>query len=488
MAVLLPAFPVSYEAPVPFINNEEFFTMSENAISDISVSASDESGTMHFWRSPILMLSTIYLLGAAFFLLRLVFQTAFVTIQLQHGKKMLLDGVSLININRKVMPFSFFNCVIINTNEYSKEELSNIIAHEKVHIQERHWVDLLIIELLTVVFWINPIVWLYENSIKQNHEYLADQGVLLAGYHPGQYQALLINQLMGVKILGFTNNLNFSLNKKRMEMMKKEKSPGFRKVKLLITLPVVGFLILAFAKPEFIAKNESDPSAFIEEKMNQEDIVSQSGNEMIQVKGKVMTEDGTPLTGANVILKGTTNGTVVDRQGEFQLHAPKSGILVYSFIGYKTVKAEIPSKGEVAIAMEKGIFNIKLPDVSGSNVKMQAPPPPPPKVSEADKDKVFMIVEEMPYYEDGGMTKLALDLSKEVEWVMNKTKDRGNAVVGFTVSANGAIENPQIVQSANSKMLDASAVKIITILDNWKPGVQRGKKVPVDLTVPVKFE
>ena len=71
-----------------------------------------------------------------------------------------MEGVSVIDIKGKAMPFSFFNHVIINIKAYSKEELSHIIAHEKVHIQERHWVDLLIIELLTVVFWMNPIVWL----------------------------------------------------------------------------------------------------------------------------------------------------------------------------------------------------------------------------------------------------------------------------------------------------------------------------------------
>ena len=131
----------------------------------------------------------------------------------------MIDDIKVID-RKTTMPFSFFNVVFIDIQMYSERELSNIIAHEKVHIQERHWIDLLIIELLTVLFWVNPVVWLYERSIKQNHEYLADRGVLLAGYNPGSYQALLINQLMGVKVLGFAHNLNFSLNKKRMEMMK----------------------------------------------------------------------------------------------------------------------------------------------------------------------------------------------------------------------------------------------------------------------------
>jgi TonB family protein len=478
LAVILPAFPVSYTTPVALISNSDFFAINENPIGDFMISTTSESESLSFWNNPALILSSIYLLGAGFFLFRLVFQTAFVAIQLRHGKKMLLDGVTVINIKRQIMPFSFFNTVIINIKEYSKEELSNIIAHEKVHIQERHWVDLLIIELLTVVFWINPIVWLYEKSIKQNHEYLADQGVLLAGYHPGQYQALLINQLMGVKILGLTSNLNFSLNKKRMEMMKKDKSPRLKKVKLLIALPVIAVLIFAFAKPEYVMVDGIESSIPVQNALDKQ--------EMISLKGTVKDDNGIPLTGANVILKNTMQGTVVDRKGEFEIDIPSDGTLVVSFIGYKTMATSVKSKDFVSIKMQKGLFDIKLPDVSGENVKMQAPPPPP-KVSEADKGKVFTIVEEMPYYSNGGMTRFALDIQNEVASIMKKTGDRGEVLVGFTIDKNGSITNPLVVESANSEMLDASAVKVIQKLNNWNPGNQRGKKVPVNITVPVNF-
>ena len=141
---------------------------------------------------------------------------------------------------------------------------------------------------------------------------------------------------MGVKILGFANNLNFSLNKKRMEMMKKDKSPVFKKVKLLIALPIIAGLMFAFAKPKIIIKRDQDNFVITKGKhLNQNDFVSQTGKDIIKVKGKVTSEDGTLLIGANVILNGTSNGTVVDLQGKFQLEAPKDGTFVYSFIGYK---------------------------------------------------------------------------------------------------------------------------------------------------------
>jgi TonB family protein len=505
LAVILPAFPVSYTTPVALINNSDFFAVNENPIGDFTISNSGESESFSFYNNPALILSFIYLLGAGFFLFRLIFQTAFVAIQLHKGEKMLLDGVTVININkRKIMPFSFFNNVIINIQEYSKEELSNIIAHEKVHIQERHWVDLLIIELLTVVFWINPIVWLYEKSIKQNHEYLADQGVLLAGYNPGQYQALLINQLMGAKILGFVNNLNFSLNKKRMEMMKKEKSSGIKKVKLLIVLPVIAGLMLAFAKPEYVIKKAQENQksdiksqdktqeefvSSINNETYQDNFVSQTPDELIKVKGKIFTSDKKPLAGANVILKGTNTGAVTDVNGEFVLETSKKFTLVVSYVGYKTAKGTFSSGDkesfEVMMSLKKGVFNIKLPEITEEEIEDALPPPPPTK-NEKESD-VWTIVEDMPYYKKGGMNRLSWDILQETEAIMKKTKDRGEALVGFTVTVEGKLTNAHIVRSADSKMLDVSAVKIVQKLDNWKPGIQRGKAVEVDLTVPVGF-
>ena len=368
LAVMLPAFPISYTSQVALIDNSDFFTINENPVGEFITTNTNELESISYWSNPALVISIFYLLGAGFFLLRLVLQTFFVAIQIRHGKRMFIDEVTVIDIKRKLMPFSFFNTVIINIQEYTKAELSNIIAHEKVHIQERHWVDLLIIELLTVVFWINPIVWLYEKSIKQNHEYLADQGVLLAGYNPGQYQALLINQLMGVKILGLTNNLNFSLNKKRMEMMKKEKSPRFNKVKLLISLPVVALLMFAFAEEEIVIEQEQADFITIKgTKVNQDDFVSQNGNELIKVKGYVVDENGEPLTGANVILKGTNTGTVVDINGEFEMETPKEFTLVVSFVGYTTTQGSFGSKNGNSMDV---MMNMKKKELSTSNSLM----------------------------------------------------------------------------------------------------------------------
>lgn len=522
LATLLPLFPVSYESPIAMMNNTDFFSLAENsAITEpgTELNTQDRAATgLNYTK----WLTGIYVAGMIFFLLRLVWQTSHMMWEIKHSNVQIIEDVKIID-KKTTMPFSFFNVVFIDIQEFSERELSNIIAHEKVHIRERHWIDLLIIELLAVLFWMNPVVWLYERSIKQNHEYLADQGVLLAGYSPGQYQALLINQLMGVKVLGFAHNLNFSLDKNRMEMMKKEKSPGASKMKLLLALPVVALLVFAFAKKEYVIVNsENSPSGL---PLPQEK--SENLRDLVKVQGKVVNSEDMPLTGANVVLKGTNHGTVVDKQGAFVLEVPKSEepfdhgditidnaqAIVISFVGYGTHEYVFNTHSEqeakdIKIKLYKASYNVTLPEIGddeklikGTILEFPNPQigdakhqidgeiievPAPPK-KENKEEEIFTIVEDMPYYAEGGMYQLARDIKKQTTSIVGKTPDRGEVVVGFTVNSNGKIIDAHVATSSDSKMLDASAVKIIQSLDHWRPGVQRGKKVPVDLTVTVYF-
>ncbi len=525
LAILLPLFPITYTTPISLINNADFFSLSNEQLSD-NASIVNGEVAVNSW-TFIEVVITIYFLGAMLFLVRLLWQTFKIFQKIKNSNYEMIEGIKVID-QPDIMPYSFFNVVFIDIQKYSERELSNILAHEKVHIQERHWIDLLIIELLSVLFWINPVVWLYERSIKQNHEYLADQGVLLAGYHPGQYQALLINQLMGVKVLGFAHNLNFSLNKKRMKMMKKEKSPGASKMKLLLALPIIALLVFAFAKKEYVMVAPENTTSNTALNYNQGE--TQKG--IVKVKGKVFNSEGVPLTGANVILKGTNNGTVVDRQGEFVLDVPKNDksfkrstkdggevtvdnaqALVISFVGYGTHEYVFDTQSnhepiEVKIKLHKATFNITLPEIGdneelikGAVVEVPSPEfddevitnngeivevPPPPKGNK--KKEIFTIVEEMPNYKNGGMYQLAADIKGLTASISKNTSDRGEVIVGFTVAADGSVVNPQVVKSSDSRMLDGSAIKIVQKLDHWSPGVQRGKKVPVDLTLPVRFE
>ncbi len=193
----------------------------------------------------------VYGMGAAMVLLRLLIQCRKPLLIISKSKPKKINDC-LVHENKVYnTPFSFFNRILINPEYFQQNEINDILTHEKVHIQERHWIDLFIIELLTVFFWFNPFIWFFERAIKRNHEYLADEGVLSRGHSPVRYQALLINRLMGTQVIGLANHFSSSLGTTRFKMMTKEKTAKRKLFRMIWAIPVLAILLLAFAKPEY---------------------------------------------------------------------------------------------------------------------------------------------------------------------------------------------------------------------------------------------
>ena len=145
--------------------------------------------------------------------------------------------------------------------------------------------------------WFNPVSWLYGHLIRQNHEYLADERALQRSSNPTIYRAALLNQMFGGPVISLTNSFNYSLNKKRFNMMKQITYSPFRKLKLLLVLPLIAGVFYAFATPEY---------KFVQAAGNTE--VSKAQQNLKTVKGKVVKEDGSPLQGTSIVVSGSTIG------------------------------------------------------------------------------------------------------------------------------------------------------------------------------------
>ena len=279
--------------------------------------------TMHQGaRLPLFLRITgmIYLFGTFIFLLRIIIQFAILFGIIYKNGITIINGTRIVYNTRYQMPFSFMNLVFINKNDTSHDNISDIIAHEKVHIRENHWLDLLVVEIVSIFLWFNPFIWFFERSIKQNHEYLADEGVIAQGYNVGRYHSVLINQLMGMEVIGITNNLNYSLNAKRLKMMKKSKTPKLKALHVIWALPVMLFLLAAFAEPRYDTIAEADQA-----------IIANT----VKLSVAVMDNNGDPIPGAAVIIKGTNKGTITDKDGLFTLEVNDTDVIVVSFKGFE---------------------------------------------------------------------------------------------------------------------------------------------------------
>ncbi|WP_319482828.1 M56 family metallopeptidase [uncultured Draconibacterium sp.] len=505
IATILPLIPVRYEVLVEAANGAKTgaHTIADTFKNIPVFKGAEESTTAFSWQQAILL---IYLTGAAIFLLRLLTQTLILIHLMIKHRVTSLNGMRVVENQKYGLPFSFFNIVFINPKFHTQDDLPEILAHEKVHIRENHWFDLLFIELLTVIFWFNPFIWMFERAIKQNHEYLADKGVLAQGHTVGRYQALLVNQLMGMQIIGITNNLNFALSTNRLKMMTKKKTSARRLIRFIWALPALALLLFAFAEPQYsyteteIVGNELIPAD------------TQSGKQLT-IHGKVVSkETGEAIPGASIVIKGTTVGHVSDRDGTFTLvdHNPTvkadgslSTEVVVSFVGMKTVANTISASGS---GVDKAKYTFKMEDeiivistlvppppppvIKGEEKLVKkgetnVPPPPPPPAVNGEKE-VFFIVEDMPEY-PGGQTALAILVQKMQKKLTKEKNIKGNAKVLFTVNAKGEVSDIKIVEKDNDAAAKG-AYAIASQLDDWKPGKQRGKAVPVKFLLPIEFK
>jgi TonB family protein len=474
----------------------------------------------------------IYLAGLSIIFLKnlfIIFKWNF-TWQRNHDK----EGVAYIN-NDQV--FTLFTRIFIPSSLREKEDLDNILLHEKAHIQQLHFIDLMLTEFTLWLTWFNPFSWLISRMIKENHEHLADRQVLSAGINPARYKAQLMNHTLGVNVFRLGNQFNHSLTLKRFKMMKKpRKSPlGILKIALLIPAVLITLGLTTGMSPQ-----------------------------QKTVKGKVILSDTeSPATGAAIVIKGGTVGTVVDTDGTFRLNVDGNPELVISYVGYSSLIVKASEIGNKPLKLEvktytmdlesvplevkkesSGTISIKTKDGSGAqpvfvvdgkvvreidnldpetieSISVIKDPDSEevkkynakdgvilitlkdekivlsPKESmdtgketlgnESD-EPVFYIVEDMPKF-PGGTPALKTYIYANLEYPEEAKKQgiEGEVFVRFLVNEKGNVVNSEILRSSY-KGFDGPSLKVINEMPAWTPGKQRGKAVKVWYVVSIKFK
>jgi len=262
LSVLIPLIKISFDttqtAPI-------YTAMLET----VTFSGQSISRTINSTFPEINYIAIVYFTGVIFMLIRFIFQIFQIATFIKKYGVSNYKGTKVVYIRKKYSTFSFFNIIFINNENISEEKMDKIIVHEKIHIRQKHSIDVIFLEILCIFQWFNPFVWLYKHSINEIHEYLADDGVLDQGYSKINYQNLLFALITGVRLNEITNNFNHSLIKNRFIMMTKSKSAHRAKFKLLLVLPVTIMLIFAFSVTTSKSLNAQSKNPN-EKKVNQE--------------------------------------------------------------------------------------------------------------------------------------------------------------------------------------------------------------------------
>jgi TonB family protein len=336
VSIIFPLFTWHYTVVLPVVPTAEVFEPQVQGIAEANEP----------FLTPNVLLLLTYISGIAYLIFRILRQTLPVFRIIRKSEIHLHSSAKLIRTTEYPASFSFFSFVFVNPS-VSDTETNEIVNHEMEHIRQQHWIDLLLFEILRTMQWFNPVVWLYGHLIRQNHEYLADERALQRSSNPAIYRAALLNQMFGGPVISLANSFNYSLNKKRFNMMKQTISSPIRKLKLLLVLPLIVGVFYAFAAPEY---------KFIQ---TEELAINANQNEKT-VKGKVIDESGKPLKSASVVISGKTIGTITDENGNFMLKVTDESPIVVSYVGFQTAKMDPDFEKEMQITLKGAVVSIKL--------------------------------------------------------------------------------------------------------------------------------
>lgn len=209
------------------------------------------------------VLNTIYLVGvgAMFFLflkniLTIIFNikktscrtplASVASTSLSHRSKQKLK----ILLTKSQSNSSFFNYVFLNSENLNPHEETLIIAHEGFHAQRLHTLDLLILGILKAVFWFNPIVYFYQKSLKQIHEYEVD--ALMSAIYDGREYAHLLLKLGVAPNALIINQFSTKPLSERIQFLFKTPTKNMKKLLYFLSLPIIAVGVMAFAEEKIV--------------------------------------------------------------------------------------------------------------------------------------------------------------------------------------------------------------------------------------------
>lgn len=263
---------------LPFIKIDAFAVVVPEKFSGIvlpEIVLTQNNAKAVVEKAPVDLLQVFLFVGMVIATVLFVYKIYRIIELRRKGKIQRFSDFIKVIVPKSNLAFSFYRTIFLGDGVSKKEEIG-ILRHELVHIKQRHTLDLLFFELMRIVFWFNPLVYIYQSRISELHEFIADS-------HTGknnkkeQYE-LLLSQVFQTKNISFINHFyKSSLIKKRIVMLQKSRSNQVLKFKYLLMLPLVmGMLFYTSCETEEIIE---PIETIVETEMIEEVVVTALAND-----------------------------------------------------------------------------------------------------------------------------------------------------------------------------------------------------------------
>ena len=488
-------------AAAPMAHYLQPVTIGVHQLEAVIITASSGAVGFDWWQ----LLSGAYFAGAAFAFAKFAHGLFQIFRLRQKGKTEKGRGYLFVSTQSAHVPFSFFNHLFWSEKFAVENAVREaILRHEEAHIFQKHSFDVMLMELLGVVFWCSPPIYFFKKAVKTNHEYLADEAVL-QNESRKNYGRLLLRQFQPSPQLALSNSLFSSQLKNRIIMMTKTKSAKTAALKYLAGLPLLALLIMAFSfageKPSAAPPTENGTALMPRDTAPDGEIFKEVDenprfpgcDEVADAKKQKLCSEEKMLsfiyTNIKYPAQARENGT--------------QGMVVVKFVVEKDGSISSP---EIARSIgggcdEEVLRVIKLmPDwvpgkQDGETVRVQFVLPVRFKLE--DDGPGQSIADRMPLFpwgcKDGEGTECAKKqhirfITENLKYpeASKKAGVEGLVVASFTITADGTLTGAKVVKSLDEHC-DAEVLRVLNAMPKWAPGMKDGKPVDMEMKLPFKF-
>jgi len=450
----------------------------------------------YVYGTGILLLAINYLI-AAFKITRII----------THNRNRKIRGLRIVSVPDHFPVCSFFNILFLNDKQQNQADLREILAHEKIHIQQYHSLDLLLVNISCILNWFNPFMWLLRRTIIQNHEYIADRQAI-KNFRTESYLQVLANQALGSNSF-LMNHFASSNLKMRINMLNTRNTKRYKLANYVPAIMLGGGLLLSFSFTPMESK-----TAFVntEKTTRPVPVTDTTDNEVFSVVEEMPTFPGGQkalITWLQTNLKYPKEAQEKKIQGTvmIQFVVQKDGSIAKPQI-LRSVDPILDKEALRVISQmpkwtpgkQRGkVVNTRFTLPIVFKIHQEAPE----GQSEATKtdsilinepipattdNEVFSVVEEMPTF-PGGQKALITWLQTNLKYPKEaqEKKIQGTVMIQFIVQKDGSIVKPEILRSADP-ILDKEALRLVSLMPKWTSGKQRGKTVNTRFTFPITFK
>ena len=481
--------------------NEIVITPEGQSVTPVAevMAAETSSWQISLWQ----VLGIIYLVGVAVMAVLFLVKLVRLVVLIIRSPKQKMDGYTAVYTHKEQGSFSFFRYAFFPDEKVSPD----IVRHEMSHIAHGHSWDILFVEIIMILQWFNPFIYLYKRELQSLHEYSADHDVVTSGVDKKNYMMLILQQCTAVDFSSMSNNFSLILTKKRIKMITRNEKARSLWWRLLATIPVLVLLLFVNARVSAQQVKPAGPQAPEIKTAEVTDVnAPKVSNDSIYNIVEVMPE----FPGGTEKFMEYLSGNI--KYPEEAKEKNISGRVFLSFViekdGSVTNVQVMKSIGggcdEEAVRVVKAMPKWKPGMQKGKPVRVNYILPVTFKLNEKessqpvvgdvkpDEDGVWPIAETRPEYPggmDGLREYLQANLTMPEKYQKMTTKAEYRVFVQFVVAEDGSITKVEVLKPEPSrKELNDEAVRAIKGMPKWKPGTVDGKPVKVKYIVPVTFK